>query len=195
MDRVEIDCAKCGGHLGHIFDDASTETGKRYCVNSGSLTFEPSKVDNNKCIDTITLASGCFWCVEAIFENLKGVQKVESGYSGGKTQNPTYKEVCNGNTGHAEVVQINYDTKSITLEEILEVFFTLHDPTMFNRQGTDVGTQYRSAIFYHNQTQKQIAEKVISTLNQNKVHPNSIVTEVTTFSKFYKAEDYHQQYY
>lgn len=196
MRRTEIACAKCGGHLGHIFDDGPTETGKRYCVNSLSLTFEPKdKALNTSETEQITLGGGCFWCIEAIFEQLNGVKKVESGYSGGTIENPIYKEVCEGTTGHAEVVQITYDYNLITLEELLEVFFTLHDPTTLNRQGADVGTQYRSVIFYHNPKQKEIAEKIITTLNQNKAFNNPIITEVSKFNKFYKAENYHQEYY
>lgn len=146
-------------------------------------------------IETITLAGGCFWCIEAIFEDLKGVQKVESGYSGGNLKNPTYREVSTGNTGHAESVQITYNKNVISLEKLLEVFFTLHDPTTLNRQGADVGTQYRSAIFYHNPEQKNTSEKIIKILNDKHAFPNKIVTEVTPFKAFYVAENYHQEYY
>ena len=138
---------------------------------------------------------GCFWCSEAVFQDLKGVQKVQSGYEGGQIENPTYKQVCSGTSGHAEVIEVTYDPKEISFEELLEVFWKLHDPTTLNRQGADVGTQYRSVVFYHNQKQKETAEKYKADLNGKKVFPNPIVTEISPASKFYAAENYHQDYY
>jgi peptide-methionine (S)-S-oxide reductase len=145
--------------------------------------------------ETITLGAGCFWCVEAVFQQLDGVVLVESGYSGGKTENPTYKQICGGNTGHAEVIQIKFNRDKISLKEILDVFWRVHDPTTLNRQGNDEGTQYRSAIFYHNPEQKQVAELSKSEANKAGLWENPIVTEISPFTKFYKAEDYHQNYY
>lgn len=142
-----------------------------------------------------TLGAGCFWCVEAVFDQLNGVESVQSGYSGGHIKNPAYKEVCTGRTGHAEVVQITYNPDVISFEEILEVFWTVHDPTTLNSQGADVGTQYRSVIFYHSKQQKEIAETYIKQLDAAKTLENPIVTEVTKFENFYPAEDYHNDYY
>jgi peptide-methionine (S)-S-oxide reductase len=142
-----------------------------------------------------TLGGGCFWCLEAVFEQLRGVESVVSGYSGGTVPNPSYQQVCVGNTGHAEVVQITFDPQVITFRQILEVFFDVHDPTTLNRQGADVGPQYRSAIFYHDQQQKQIAEELIEQLDEQKRWDDPIVTEVVPFEVFYKAEDYHQEYF
>ena len=142
-----------------------------------------------------TLGNGCFWCTEAVFHRLKGVTKVESGYSGGITENPTYREVCFGTTGHAEVVQITYDPQVITFGELLEVFFKTHDPTTLNRQGFDVGTQYRSVIFYQNDWQKQVAQDYKEKLDKEGVFHDPIVTEITQFEKFYVAENYHQDYF
>ena len=144
--------------------------------------------------EVATLGGGCFWCLEAVFEQLRGVDKVVSGYAGGHVANPTYRQVCNGNTGHAEVVQITFDPSVLSYRELLEVFFATHDPTTLNRQGPDAGTQYRSAIFYHTPQQKETAEKCIAELNAAQVWDAPIVTEVAPFQKFYRAEDYHQQY-
>jgi peptide-methionine (S)-S-oxide reductase len=142
-----------------------------------------------------TLAGGCFWCLEAVFDDMKGVESVESGYMGGKTANPTYEEVCSGQSGHAEVVQLTFDPSAVSFREILEVFFVIHDPTTLNRQGNDVGTQYRSAVFYHSPEQKSAAEQVIAKLNSARIYDDPIVTEVAAASKYYVAENYHQEYY
>ncbi|MGD8737141.1 MAG: peptide-methionine (S)-S-oxide reductase MsrA [Anaerolineae bacterium] len=145
--------------------------------------------------DTATLGGGCFWCLEAVYEQLQGVEAVVSGYSGGAVENPSYRQVTTGTTGHAEVVQLTFDPKVTTFREILEVFFTIHDPTTLNRQGADVGPQYRSAIFYHSEEQKAVAEDVIREMEAEGIWDDPIVTEVTPFSAFYNAEDYHQEYY
>ena len=145
--------------------------------------------------ETATLGAGCFWCVEAVFDDLKGVESVESGYSGGHTENPTYQQVCSETTGHAEVAQINFDPNEISFKEILQVFFAVHDPTTLNRQGNDVGSSYRSAIFYHDENQKRVAEEVIKEVTAEGVYDKPIVTEVTPFDKFYVAENYHQEYF
>ena len=145
--------------------------------------------------EVVTLGGGCFWCIEAVFEELNGVEQVESGYSGGRVDDPTYEQVCTGATGHAEVVQVTFDPKVISLKEVLEVFFTVHDPTTLNRQGADVGTQYRSMIFYRSEEQKVIAEQVIREIQKEKLWKAPIVTELVPFKAFYKAEDYHQEYY
>lgn len=158
-----------------------------------SIITKKSKMSDK--LEIATLANGCFWCTEAIFQRLNGVEKVTSGYSGGKVKNPTYNEVTSGETGHAEVIQIQFDPKIITFQEILEVFFATHDPTTLNRQGYDVGTQYRSAIFYHSTAQKEVAEAFIKSLTDAKVFDKKIVTEVTAFDVFYEAEAYHQNYY
>jgi peptide-methionine (S)-S-oxide reductase len=145
--------------------------------------------------ETATLAGGCFWCLEAVYDETKGVESVVSGYMGGKVANPTYEDVCTGRTGHAEVVQVAFDPKIISFRELLEIFFVIHDPTTLNRQGNDVGTQYRSAIFYHSPDQKQTAEQVIAILAADKVYDDPIVTELAPASTFYPAEDYHQEYF
>ncbi len=145
--------------------------------------------------ETATFGGGCFWCTEAIFRGLKGVETAESGYSGGKLKNPTYKEVCTGETEHAEVIQITFNPKMVSFKELLEVFWKTHDPTTMNRQGADVGTQYRSAIFYHSPEQQEIAKEYKNKLNEENVFGKPVVTEITAFDKFYKAETYHQDYF
>ncbi len=145
--------------------------------------------------ETATLAGGCFWCLEAVYDQLKGVQDVVSGYAGGRRPNPTYEQVCSGATGHAEVVQVRFDPSVVSFRELLEIFFTIHDPTTLNRQGGDVGTQYRSAIFYHSPEQKAIAEEVISDFSEQKLWNSPVVTEITALPEFYPAEGYHQEYF
>jgi peptide-methionine (S)-S-oxide reductase len=144
---------------------------------------------------TATLAGGCFWCLEAVFDDLQGVLSVESGYAGGETEHPTYQDVCNGTTGHAEVVRIEFDPALLPFNDLLRVFFSIHDPTSLNRQGADVGTQYRSAIFCHDEAQKQAAEEIIAELQAAQLWPNPIVTEVSPLGNYYPAEDYHQEYF
>jgi peptide-methionine (S)-S-oxide reductase len=152
-------------------------------------------METNKHLETATLGAGCFWCVEAVFDDLKGVEDVVSGYSGGHTENPTYREVCSETTGHAEVVQIKFDPAELSFADLLRVFFTVHDPTTLNRQGGDIGTSYRSAIFYHSPEQKQTAHEIIEEVTAERVYNDPIVTEVTEFTNFYPAEDYHQEYF
>lgn len=146
-------------------------------------------------LEVATLGGGCFWCVEAVYQDLKGVYEVVSGYAGGRVENPTYQRVCAGTTGHAEVVQVTFDPEVISFEEVLYVFWRTHDPTMLNRQGADVGTQYRSVIFYHDERQKEIAERSKGETDASGLWPNPIVTEIAPFEKFYRAESYHQNYY
>lgn len=146
-------------------------------------------------MEVTTLGGGCFWCLEAVFDDLKGVTDVVSGYAGGHVKNPTYRQVCDKTTGHAEVIQVQFDNSVISFGDILKVFFTLHDPTTPNRQGNDIGPQYRSAVFYHSPEQKEIAEMTIKAIDEAKIWDNPIVTEVTAMSDFYPAEDYHQEYF
>jgi len=145
--------------------------------------------------EVATLAGGCFWCLEAVYTDLRGVESVVSGYAGGTVANPSYEQVCRGNTGHAEVVQITFDPTVVSFRELLEVLFTIHDPTTLNRQGNDIGTQYRSAIFFHSEDQKKIAEEVIKDLTEKKIWGNSIVTQLVPLTEFYPAEEYHQRYF
>ncbi|HEY1038866.1 MAG TPA: peptide-methionine (S)-S-oxide reductase MsrA [Bacteroidia bacterium] len=177
--------------LGLVFFSCSEAQQKS---ESTQLTKKSTSMENNT-MDTATFGAGCFWCVEAVFQNMEGVEKVVSGYSGGQVKNPSYKEVCMGTTGHAEVCQIIYDPKKVTFDELLEVFWKTHDPTTLNRQGNDVGTQYRSAVFYHTEEQKQKAEKYKAELDKSGAFEKPIVTEIVPYSVFYAAENYHQDYY
>ena len=162
---------------------------------TNKITTMPDQLNENVKTETATFGTGCFWCTEAIFQQLEGVIKVTSGYSGGKVVNPTYEQVCNGTTGHAECLNIAYDPEKISFDELLEVFWQTHDPTTLNRQGNDIGTQYRSVIFYHNEAQKEKAEKYKAALNESGAWDNPVVTTLEPMAKFYPAENYHQNYY
>ena len=192
--RTEIQCARCGAHLGHVFTGENlTPKDTRHCVNSISMKFTPAVEESAKpAIEKAIFAGGCFWGVEYHFQKAKGVLATRVGYTGGRTQNPTYRDVCEGDTGHAEAIEVTFDPSKTTYEELAKLFFEIHDPTQANRQGPDVGEQYRSMIFYLNDSQKEIAERLIQTL---KSKGYAVVTQVVPATEFWGAEDYHQRYY
>lgn len=188
--RTEIVCANCGAHLGHVFlGEGFTPKNIRHCVNSISLKFI---LKENQ--EAAVFGGGCFWCIEAAFKNIRGVLEVVSGYAGGAKENPTYEDVSSGKTGHAEVVKINYDPKTVSYEDLLGIFFIIHDPTTLNQQGSDVGHQYRSIILYTSDKQKKSVEKYIEKLEKEKIYDRPIVTEIKPLIKFYPAEEYHQNF-
>ncbi len=187
MYRMEALCNTCDSHLGHVFQDGPMPSGLRYCINALSM----KKINSNEV--KATFGGGCFWCTEALFQQLRGVSTVKSGYSGGDIVNPTYREVCSGMTGHAEVIEVTYNPKEISFEDLLKIHLTTHNPTTLNRQGADRGTQYRSVVFYRDDAEKTAATGVIEELQS--VFDKPIVTELTPFQAFFSAEANHQNYY